>query len=207
MKRIAVSLYDYSCTMLYPWRDAGYECWAVDIMHRNRVEIDGIFKLRHDLKQPWLPPFSSSDVAIVFAFPPCDHLAVSGARWFRGKGLRALAESVQMFATAAEFCEWSRAPYMIENPVSTISTYWRKPDYTFHPCQYSGWHKEDNYTKNTCLWTGNGFVMPPEALDGTLGEPDNRIHAAPPGPDRAMFRGETPKGFAMAVFAANRETP
>ena len=122
MKRIAVSIYDYSCIMLYPWREAGYECWAVDIMHRNRHEVSGIHKVHHDLRHPWIPPFSAQDIAIVFAFPPCDHLAVSGARWFRGKGLRKLAESVQMFATATEFCEWSEAPYMIENPVSTTTS-------------------------------------------------------------------------------------
>ena len=205
MKRIAVSLYDFSCTMLFTWRDAGYECWAVDIMHSNKGDLDGIFKLRHDLKQPWLPPFSSSDVAIVFAFPPCDHLAVSGARWFRGKGLRKLAESVQMFATAAEFCEWSEAPYMIENPVSTISTYWRKPDYTFSPHEYTGWCIDDNYTKKTCLWTGNGFVMPPASIAEGLGEPDARIHTCPPGNMRKQFRSMTPEGFARAVFEANHK--
>lgn len=42
-------------------------------------------------------------VAFVTAFPPCTHLAVSGARWFKGKGLRKLADSIHMFATAAEF--------------------------------------------------------------------------------------------------------
>jgi hypothetical protein len=37
-----------------------------------------------------------------------------------------------------------------------------------------------------------------------IGEPDNRIHAAPPGPERSNFRSATPRGFAQATFEANR---
>jgi hypothetical protein len=46
--------------------------------------------------------------------------------------------------------------------------------------------------------------MPAKNRDDSLGAPDNRIHAAPPGPDRANFRSATPRGFAIAVFNANR---
>ena len=28
---------------------------------------------------------------------------------------------------------------MIENPVSTLGSYWRKPDFTFHPFEFGGW--------------------------------------------------------------------
>ena len=108
-----------------------------------------------------------------------------------------------MFATAAEFCEWSGAPYGIENPVSTISSHWRKPDYTFTPDQYTGLCADDNYTKKTCLWVGNGFIMPEPNRDESLGEPDDRIHRCPPGPDRANIRSATPLGFSRAVFLAN----
>ena len=155
-------------------------------------------------------PAFPANVAFVFAFPPCTHLAVSGARWFQGKGLRALAESIEMFAVAAEICEASGAPYMIENPVSTISSYWRKPDHTFHPYEYTAFDLGDHYSKKTCLWVENGFVMPEKSRDGSLDgiKPDNRIHAAPPSDDRADFRSATPMGFARAVFRANcdRET-
>jgi hypothetical protein len=130
-------------------------------------------------------------------------MAVSGARWFKGKGLRRLALSVELFATAAEFCEWTGAPYGIENPVSTISTYWRKPDYIFHPSDYTGWHREDNYTKTTCIWAGNGFVMPPPMRLLDLPPPDDRIHKCPPGPERHNIRSKAPMGFSRAVFAEN----
>jgi len=96
------------------------------------------------------------------------------------------------------------APWMIENPVSRISTFWRKPNYTFHPHWFSALEPNDNYVKKTCLWTGGGFVMPAICQDANLGKPDDRIHKEPPGADRANFRSKTPMGFAKAVHMANR---
>jgi len=191
VKKHVISLFDYTGNMIKPWVDAGYDGHCVDI--RNG---DDIFD--------WVPPRHVVEQGVVFmsAFPPCDHLAVSGARWFRGKGLGKLVDSIRLFERAAFWCEWFGAPYMIENPVSTISTYWRPPDYTFHPYQYTGFELEDNYTKKTCLWTGNGFVMPEPAM-AHMDEPDDRIHKAVPGPERADFRSATPMGFARAVFEAN----
>ncbi len=199
---VAVSLFDYTGNILLPWLNAGYKCYALDLQHTGKKD-DGINRINYDLSKPWLPPFAQHEIAVVFAFPPCDHLAVSGARWFKGKGLRKLADSINLFATAAEFCEWAKAPYLIENPVSTISSYWRKPDCTFNPADYTGFCREDNYNKKTCLWTGNDFVMPEPFLADDVGEPDNRIHQMPPGPDRKNLRSATPMGFAQAVFEAN----
>lgn len=211
MKNIVVSLFDLTGKMVQPWIDAGYECWIVDIQHPTAYDNSGVtkigrlHKLNADLTQSWLPPFDRDRIAFVSAFPPCDHLAVSGARWFKGKGLRKLGTSIAMFATAAEFCEWSGAPYFIENPVSNISSHWRKPDHTFSPEQFTGLCRDDNYTKKTCLWTGGGFVMPDQCRDDKLGKPDDRIHKCPPGPERHNIRSATPMGFAQAVFERNSE--
>lgn len=202
---LAVSLYDLTGAMMRPWAEAGYDVLCVDIQHPEGLRHEGWrWTLGADLRAPFVLPhhFEACNIGLVSAFPPCDHLAVSGARWFAGKGLRKLALSIDLFATAAEFCESSCAPYIIENPVSTISTYWRKPDHTFHPWYYTGLEPLDSYTKKTCLWTGGGFVMPdPCPLPGIT--PDDRIHKAVPGPDRANFRSATPMGFARAVFNAN----
>lgn len=210
-KPVVISLFDCSGVMVEPWLGAGCECWIIDTRHprafsEGGVSIDerGIHRVYHDLSTPWLYPGDRVDVAMVFAFPPCDHLAVSGARWFRGKGLRLLSKSIELFASAGEFCEWMGAPYLIENPVSAISTHWRKPDYVFHPYQYTGYYRKDNYTKKTCLWTGNDFAMPAPLLLPGIGKPDHRIHTAPPSPDRPMQRSMTPKGFARAVFESNK---
>lgn len=191
---IVLSLFDYSTNMVRPWAEAGYRCVCVDIQHSEKSEPEeNVERVKADILD-YLPP--RGRIAAVFAFPPCTHLAVSGARWFRGKGLGLLSDSIRLFHATAKICEWSEAPYLIENPVSTISSYWRPPDHTFDPCDYG-----DPYTKKTCLWTGGGFVMPPkQRIEPTEG---SKMHLIPPGPDRANQRSETPMGFARAVFRAN----
>lgn len=198
-----ISLFDYTGAMLRPWADAGYDCYAYDWQHPDvPYTKNGITFVKADLTKPIDP---GANVAFISAFVPCDNMAVSGARWFKGKGLRALSTSIGLFASAVETISFTSAPFLIENPVSTISTYWRKPDYTFNPYDYTGFCPDDNYTKKTCLWVGNGFVMPMPCRDLTLGDPDDRIHKAAPGPERANFRSATPRGFAKAVFEANKQ--
>jgi hypothetical protein len=209
MKNTVISLFDVTGKMVEPWLEAGYECWIVDLQHPPAYETGGVttegrlHRVHWDLTKPWLCPVDRHRIAFVSAFPPCDHVAVSGARWFKGKGLRKLALSIEMFATAAEFCEWAGAPYMIENPVSNISSHWRKADYYFSPEQFTGFERSDNYTKKTALWVGGGFVMPEQFKDLTLGAPDDRIHKCPPGPERHNIRSATALGFARAVRKAN----
>jgi hypothetical protein len=129
---------------------------------------------------------------------------VSGARWFQDKGIGALIETLELFEAAVRIAEWTKAPYLIENPVSTISSYWRKPDFIFDPCDYGGYltPSDDAYTKRTCLWTGNDFIMPHrkwiKPVEGS------RMHRIPPSKSRTALRSATPKGFAQAVFEANR---
>ena len=213
---VVISLFDYTGNMVRPWAEAGYECRCYDIQHpvegkRNETfRSGGVIAYYHaDLMNA--VAIDLDNIAFVAAFPPCTDLSVSGAKHFKNKGLRRLADAIHMFASAVDMAEASGAPWMIENPVSTISTYWREPDYTFDPCQYTGYEggENDHYTKKTCLWTGGGFKMPPPKMDSEnwLMPPDDRIHKAAPGPDRANFRSATPMGFARAVFEANGERP
>lgn len=192
---LVLSLFDLTGNMVKPWADAGFDTLCVDIQR------DGTDILR------WLPP--RREYKIVFAFPPCTNFAVSGARWFKDKGLAGLASAIELVERARDICEWCGAPWMIENPVGTLSTYWREPDHSFEPWHFAGYEPDNHYTKQTWLWTGNGFVMPeisPLFVGGPMfggAEPDDRIHKAPPGPHRANFRSATPMGFAKAVFEAN----
>ena len=208
-----VSLFDITGAMAMPWLDAGYECHIFDIQHKRGHHQDGMLhKYGADLSSinRYLLELVKEDIAFISCFPPCTHLSVSGAAWMKGKGLRALEESIAFFATSAEFCEASGSRYIIENPMSTISTYWREPDSKFHPAHYSGYvDGEENYTKETWLWTGGGFVMPPRSMAGDLfDEPDKTyIHNQPPGEERANIRSATPMGFARAVFMANNSIP
>lgn len=171
--------------MVKPWAKAGFLCYCVDLTHpAGERRCGNIIWVGADVKE-WLPPYGR--IKVLFAFPPCTHVAASGARWFKDKGLGGLIESLQLFDAAQRLAEWSQAPYMIENPVSTVSTYWRKPDFTFDPCEYGGYLKPpgDAYTKKTCLWTGNGFVMP--KAKGIEPYEGSRMHWLPPSNNRAAL--------------------
>lgn len=196
MNRLALFLCDESGIMARPWLEAGYDCMTVDLQHPPGVSRDGnLYRVGADVLT-WLPP--RRDYACCFAFPPCTDLSVSGARWFKAKGLRALSHAVDVFGRCVEICEWTEARWFCENPVSVISTHYRKPDYTFHPWQYG-----DLYTKKTCLWTGGGFVMPPPVHDTPPPGTTAKIHLMPPSEERARLRSLTPEGFASAVYQAN----
>lgn len=193
---IMISCFDYSCVMAKPWAEAGFLCYCVDMQHPEGETREGnIIKVGCDVRE-WLPP--RGPIAFAAFFPPCTDVAVSGARWFRDKGLGALVTALNLFDVSVKLAEWTGAPYLIENPVSTVSTYWRKPDYTFDPCDYG-----DPYTKKTCLWTGGGFVMPEKSP--VHPHEGSRMHLLPPSDNRANLRSETPMGFARAVFEANRQ--
>lgn len=202
--RKVVSLCDRTGNMVKPWLEAGYEAVTVDVQpgelkHKNHHHLQA------DVSAITLADYWHN-TAMVFAFPPCTHLAVSGARWFKDKGLPALIHGLKIVNACRELCEASRAPWMLENPVGTLATYWREPDYMFDPCDYG-----DPYTKKTCLWTGGGFRMPEKVRAGdmfaeaTCVEPTmgSMIHLMPPSADRGDLRSVTPMGFAQAVFEAN----
>jgi hypothetical protein len=198
IQEIVVSLFDYTGNMVKPWAEAGFLCYCVDLRHPAGEHREGnIIRVGANVRE-WLPPYAK--IRILFAFPPCTHVAVSGARWFKDKGLGALIESLQLFEAAVRLAEWSGAPYMIENPVSTVSTYWRKPDFTFDPSEYGGYLTPpgDAYTKKTCLWKGNGFEMPP--VKGVLPFEGSKMHRIAPSANREEIRSATPRGFAQAVF-------
>lgn len=196
-------LFNHTPTMGLPWLRAGYRVVSVDIL--PGPQLTGWTHHQNDILD--MPPdFLPLDrLEFAAAFVPCTHLATSGARWMRGKGLLALAGAIQLAGVAAELLDRTTCPGFIENPVSTLSTYWRKPDFRFHPHHFDRYCLADNYTKNTCLWAFNGFQLPPHATTGR--EPDDRIHKAPPGPDRAAFRAATPAGFSEACFRAYGTAP
>lgn len=205
MKTI-ISLCDYTGIMVKPWVDAGYCAVLVDPQHESH-SIDGMIERIPMTLLDAMPRLGeiirTHEVVFVAGFPPCTDVAVSGSRWFSAK-----AEQDKFFqakaALIAEQCrtvgQLAGCPWFFENPVSVFSSIFGKPDYTFNPCDYTGFCVDDNYTKKTCLWSGNGFVLPPHFKDESLSAPDDRIHKAPPGPDRANCSSATPRGFAQAVF-------
>jgi hypothetical protein len=124
---------------------------------------------------------------LIIAHPPCTHLAVSGARWWKEKA-EEQAEAIEffrrmLFAPCDRIC--------VENPVGIISTVIRKPDQYVHPWQYG--HGE---TKKTGLWLqGLPLLSPTNVVEGR----QPRVHLEPPGPERWKKRSMTYSGIAHAM--------
>jgi hypothetical protein len=82
------------------------------------------------------------------AFPPCTHLAVSGAAWFEQKRKDGRQQEAIDF-----FLKIANAPIKricIENPVGIMSKIYRKPDQVIQPYYFG-----DGFQKTTCLWLKN----------------------------------------------------
>lgn len=203
-----LSLCDLTGTFVEPWVEAGYEAILVDPQHGVTHQEGPVLKLAATVLEA-MPLIADrlDDIVFVAGWPPCTDMAVSGARWFADKwkaDSAYLAKAVAVAEQCRTIGQMSGGPWFVENPVSTLAQVFGKPDHWFHPWHFTGFDASDNYTKRTNLWTGGGFVMPSIEADTTLGKPDNRIHMAPPGPERANFRSATPRGFARAVFEANQ---
>lgn len=124
---------------------------------------------------------------LLIAHPPCTHLAVSGARWFKEKKLE------QAFALefVQQLMDARIKRIAIENPISVISTRIRKPDQIIQPWQFG--HGE---TKAICLWLKNlPLLKPTNVVEGR----EARVHREPPGPDRWRNRSRFFPGIARAM--------
>ena len=162
------------------FRAKGHDAWSCDILP---TELPG--------------PHIQGDVLdilddgwdLLIAFPPCTHLASSGARWFAAK--RADGRQQQGIDFFLALANSSIPRKCIENPVGIMSNIYRKPDQIIQPWQFG--HGE---TKATCLWlTGLPMLTPTNIVDGRAG----RIHRMAPGPDRAKLRSLTYRGIAAAM--------
>jgi hypothetical protein len=123
----------------------------------------------------------------MIAHPPCTHLAVSGARWFKKK----LPEQAAALIFVRQLLAAPIPKIALENPISIISSKVRKPDQVIQPWQYG--HGE---TKATCLWLkGLPHLKPTNIVEGR----EARIHKMPPSPDRWKLRSITYPGIAAAM--------
>lgn len=126
---------------------------------------------------------------LMIAHPPCTHLAVSGARWWKDK----LVEQAEALDFVRLLLDAPIEKIALENPVSKISTAIRKPDQIIQPWQYG--HGE---TKATCLWLKNlPLLTPTNIVSGR----EARVHKMSPGPDRWKHRSTTLQGIADAMAA------
>ena len=134
---------------------------------------------------------------MMIAHPPCTHLAVSGARWFKDK-VKEQNEAIT-FVERLWSCHIPRIA--IENPIGILSTRSKlgKPTQIIQPWQHT--HCE---TKATCLWLKNLPPLYPSNnvradMMMTPKNKRNRIHYMSPGPDRSKERSRTYEGIASAM--------
>lgn len=124
---------------------------------------------------------------LMIAHPPCTHLAVSGARWFKKKS-REQAEALDF---VRRLLDADIPKIALENPVSVISSRIRRPDQIIQPWMFG--HGE---TKATCLWLkGLPKLVPTNIVSGR----EARVHMMPPGPERWKNRSITYQGIADAM--------
>jgi len=122
----------------------GFDAWSCDLQenrnHNAKHYQGNVFDIIND---NW-------DAMI--AFPPCTHLAVSGAAWFEQKRKDGRQkEGIDFFMAMVN------APIKhiaIENPVGIMSKIYRKPDQKIQPYYFG-----DEAQKTTCLWLKNMPIL------------------------------------------------
>ncbi len=194
MNKLVVSLFDLTGAALQPWYDSGYAVLQID-----QQLPEGLIEYDLSGKPNWFKcgavlnsvedaigiievvrasSFTGLEVVFISCFPPCTDLAVSGARWFKAKAEENPAfqeEAMKLVFMSRDVIEHYDVAGYIENPVSVISSKWRKPDYKFHPYFFTGICLEDNYTKKTCLWTNEKFRIPIKNIHPKVQQAINRV--------------------------------
>ena len=171
---------EFSGVVRRAFRDGGHDAWSCDLLP---AEDESPYHYQNNV----LDVIEEGSWGLMIAHPPCTHLAVSGARWFKDK------QEEQEKALDFVWHLWlSGIPRIcIENPVSIISSRIAKPTQIIQPWQFG--HGE---TKATCLWLkGLPKLKPTEIVKGR----EARVHRMPPGPDRWRERSRTYTGIAEAM--------
>ena len=133
-------------------RQLGHEAYSCDILECSGGHPE--WHLQQDvtplLKEKW---------DMIIAFPPCTHLAVSGAAWFEQK--RKDGRQQQGIDFFMQFANADCEKVAIENPVGIMSGIWRKPDQIINPWQFG-----DKFSKKTCLWLkGLPLLVPTDIVE------------------------------------------
>lgn len=171
---------EFSGTVRRAFRALGHDAWSCDLLpaedeSQNHIIGDALLTA---CGGPW---------DLMIAHPPCTHLAVSGARWFKDKA----EEQADALAFVQRLLLAPVPRIALENPISIISSRIRKPDQIIQPWQFG--HGE---TKATCLWLKNlPNLQPTDVVSGR----ENRIHRMAPSPDRWKERSRTFQGIADAM--------
>ena len=173
---------EFSGVVRRAFREFGHNAYSCDLLP---ADDNSRFHFKADAAS--IINFWKWDMMI--AFPPCTHLAVSGARHFLEK--RKDGRQQQAVEFFMKLVNSDIEKIAIENPVGIMSTHYRRPDQIIQPWQFG--HGE---TKKTCLWLKNlPRLVPTNIVEGR----EARIHKMPPGPNRWKERSITYQGIAEAM--------
>ncbi len=179
---------EYSGVVREAFAEQGHDVWSCDLLDSDipGQHIKG--DVLEILNQGW---------DMMIAHPPCTDLAVSGAAWFKEKIADGRQKKALDFVRA--LMDAPIRHIAIENPVSVISTYIRKPDQIIQPYMFG--HMEQ---KKTCLWLKNLPLLTEtnNVYDEMIKLPKNkreRLHYLPPGKERWKERSKTFQGIADAM--------
>ena len=134
------------------FRALGHEAFSCDILPCSGGHPE--WHLQEDVF-----PLLEKDWDMIIAFPPCTHLAVSGAAWFAKK--RADGRQQEGIDFFTRFTNLKCPRVAIENPVGIMSTLYRKPDQIIQPYEFG-----EPFSKKTCLWLkGLPKLQPTKMVD------------------------------------------
>ena len=172
---------EYSGRVREAFRRLGHDAWSCDLLPSDD---DSPYHFQQDVLE-----LLDRNWDLMVAHPPCTHLAVSVARWFKDK----VEEQKAALEFVRKLLDAPIPKIALENPVSVISSKIRKPDQVIQPWMFG--HGE---TKATCLWLKNlPKLVPTNIVEGR----EAKVHRCPPSPDRWKIRSTTYQGIADA-FAA-----
>lgn len=224
------SLFDGSGLMVKDWAERGATCFCFNADEANhgaysmRVEHPLIHYIDSWIEPGWNPAgrvmkdqsgqmLSIPAPDIIFSFPDCTFMAQSGSKHERTD--EEVNYTVGLARVAEVLGTLYSVPWMVENPVGKLSTKWRTPDHYFDPYEYGGYISEamgsfhpkmplrDGYTKKTCLWTGNDFIMPEKVPVEHIGFFWGWKFLGGKSQKTKRLRSLTPRGFASAVCRSN----
>ena len=134
------------------FRAKGHEAYSCDILPASGGHPE--WHIQGDVL-----PLLNQEWDMIIAFPPCTHLAVSGAAWFAKKIADGRQqEGIDFFM---KFANAKCPKVVIENPVGIMSRKWRKPDQIIQPYQFG-----EPFSKKTCLWIkGVSLLVPTKLVD------------------------------------------
>ncbi len=120
------------------FRKRGHEAFSADILECSGPHPEWHLKgdVLEIIEEGW---------DMMIAFPPCTHLAVSGARHFKKKIADGRQQSgIEFFMKMINADIPKKA---VENPIGIMSSVYEKPTQIIHPYYFG-----DPYSKSTCLW-------------------------------------------------------